>query len=54
MISAEDCLKFADDCEAMAKELAPRGDSQSLLDLAARWRRLAAEVTEPAQTPSRH
>ena len=48
MISSEQCIRYAAECDELAKDLSDPDDRQPLQELASRWRELALEATGPS------
>jgi hypothetical protein len=55
MLSPEDCLRFAGECEDMAKIARHAENRERLIEMAAAWRALAKMAEQTATPPkSRH
>jgi len=46
MISAEECLRYAEQCEQLARESQVDGDPNPMLIVAEQWRKLALPSEE--------
>lgn len=51
MLSAEDCLRFAKECEEMSNVARHAENRERLVEMAAAWRALAKMAEESPTTP---